>query len=189
MHLNYISFHNQFKLIRPPIFFIEDAIFDPNTYQMILALNRPAANWLEMKVNDFKVYYKGKRLQIKKVARVSERGDTYAISFLRKGKAQRKRLDFLFSNIEDLDKSSLAIIVNGMKDTEGNLIAERKTEFIDQFREFFTQKLVDDVNIAVPASTKVKKELSLGDSTQPKLDKSANKNFWMNTPLKTIPQE
>jgi len=141
MHLNYISFHNKFKLVRPPEFFIESATLDPNTYEMILTLNKPAVNWLSMKTNDFKVYYKGQRVKVKEVKRVGEIGNIYTLSFLRRGALQKKKLDFLFSKIEDLDKSSLNIIVKKMQDINGNLVAERKVEFIDQFREFFTQKV------------------------------------------------
>jgi len=186
MVLNYISFHNKFRLVRPAEFFIQSATFDTNTYQMILTLNNPAANWLSMKTADFEVYYKGQRVKIKEVKWVGEMGNIYAVYFLRKGILQRKKLDLLFSKIEDLDKSSLNIIVKRMKDAQGNLIAERKTEYIDQFREFFTQKIMARER-KIDIGMLVNKDVSLGDSLQPKLLQVKNENFWMNTPLKSIP--
>jgi hypothetical protein len=185
MFLNYISFHNKFRLVRPAEFFIQSATLDPNTYQMILTLNKPATNWLSMKTADFKVYYKGQRVKIKEVKRVGEMGNIYAVSFLRKGMLQQKKLDLLFSKIEDLDKSSLNIIVKRMKDAQGNLIAERKTEYIDQFREFFTQKIMARER-KIDIGLLVNKDVSLGDSLQPKLLQVKNENFWMNTPLRRL---
>jgi hypothetical protein len=186
MYLNYISFHNQFKLVRPPEFFIEDVIFDKNTLQMIMVLNKPAANWLQMDVKNFKVNYKGYRLKVDKVERVGYVGDTYALSFPRKGKLQRKRLNFLFSNIEDVDKASLVITVNKMVDTDGNLIAERKSELLDQFREFFTQKIIFGKNNDDDYMSYVNKKKSLGNPEQLKINTQIDEDFWMNTPLKKL---
>lgn len=183
MYLNYISFHNKFKLIRPPVFFIKDAIFDPNTYQMVMVLNKPAVNWLTLKPRDFNVYYEGHRLKIKKVVRMGEIGDTYVLSFSRDRKLQRKRLDILFSKIEDIDKSSLVIVIDKMVDKEGNLIGERKSELLDQFREFFTQKIILRNNIEVENTSLVNKTISLGHEKQPNIKVKID-DYWMNTPLK-----
>lgn len=188
MYLNYISFHNQFELIRPPEFFIEDVIFDPNTYQMTMVLNKPAVNWLKMNVKDFKVYYDGNRLGVDKVVRVGSIGNTYSLSFSRKGKRQRERLDFLFSKIEDIDKSSLVIVVNKMVDADGNLVGERKSEMLDQFREFFTQKIIPVKNIEVNSSFLVDKSASLGRQEQTIIQTKMDGEYWMNTPLKKVKQ-
>lgn len=188
MYLNYISFHNQFELIRPPEFFIEDVIFDPNTYQMTMVLNKPAVNWLKMNVKDFKVYYDGNRLGVDKVVRVGSIGNTYSLSFSRKGKRQRERLDFLFSKIEDIDKSSLVIVVNKMVDADGNLVGERKSEMLDQFREFFTQKIIPVKNIEENSSFLVDKSASLGRQEQTIIQTKMDGEYWMNTPLKKVKQ-
>jgi hypothetical protein len=189
MFLNYISFHNQFKLIRPPEFFIKEVILDPNTYQLIIVLNKPAVNWLGMKVSDFKVYYEGYRLRAKKVARVGDLGDTYALSFPKKGNRKGKPWDILFSKMEDLDKASLEIIVNRMLDAEGDLVGQRKTEYLDQFREFFTQKIISGASNIVDTTSFVDKKISLGDPLQPKIPVKMDEEFWMNTPLKDKKKE
>jgi len=187
MYLNYISFHNQFKLIRPPKFFIEEAIVDKITKQVTLVLNKPARNWLELKPKDFKVYYKGSRLRVKKVIRVGDTGDTYTLSFDKKGKPIRKRINLLISEEEDRKKASLAIIITKMVDAEGNLVAERKSETLDQFREFFTQKIILGRSNTDDYGTPINKTISLGHEGQPKILNEMELDFWMNTPLKSKP--
>ncbi len=187
MYLNYISFHNQFKLIRPPEFFIKEAALDKFKKQLTLILNKPAVNWLEMATNDFKVYYRNRRLKIKKVERVGDLGDRYTISFFKKTKAQRKRLKLLIDEKKDEEKASLAIVVNKMVDAEGNLLAQRKSELLDQFREFFTQKIILKGDKEFERVSYVNKKIALGDWEQPKMKAQTNEEFWMNTPLKSIP--
>ena len=74
-----------------------------------------------------------------------------------------------------------------MRDANGNALGERKSELINQFREFFTQKIDDTNKQLVPVPLLVKKKLSLGDTMQPKVEGIFNESIWMNTPLKTIP--
>ena len=187
MYLNYISFHNKFKLIRPPEFFIKETILDPNTKQMTLVLNKPANNWLEVEPRHFKIYYKKKRLKVKKVERIGEIGDTYVVSFSKKEKNQRQRLIQLFSKIEDTTKQTLVFVIKKMTDAEGNLIAERKTEIIDQFREFFTQEVVSGVKKELVTKQFLDKSKSLGNTNQPRLNFNIQQEYWMNTPLKESP--
>ena len=188
MYLNYISFHNKFKLIRPPEFFIKEAVLDSVKRDMILVLNKPARNWLELKPNDFKVFYQQKRLKIKKVTREGFVGDTYRLSFDRKRKAQRKRIKFLFSTIEDREKTSLTVDVDKMVDVDGNFLKERKSEILDQFREFFTQKIITRKKDESTKMLKVDKSLSLNDKKQLKLQAKMDEEYWMNTPLKKVSQ-
>lgn len=187
MYLNYISFHNQFKLIRPAEFFVAEIILDPNSQQVILNLNKPPANWLELNVRDFKLSYQGRRLRVREVKRLGETGNVYALSMDKRNRLQRKRLTQLFSKIEDEQKPSLSVVVDKMRDANGNALGERKSELINQFREFFTQKIDDTNKQLVPVPLLVKKKLSLGDTMQPKVQGIFNESIWMNTPLKTIP--
>ncbi len=188
MYLNYISFHNQFKLVRPPKFFIKEVIFENETKQMRMILNKPAANRMDLNFDDFKVFYENKWLKVKKVVRVNDVGDTFLLSFPRKSKQQRKRLDLIFSEIEDREKASLGIVVNKMVDAEGNFLAERKTELMDQFREFFTQKIIRVDEQSIQDSLLVKKKFSLGHPSQTKFQTEVDQEFWLNTPLKQIEQ-
>ena len=180
MYLNYISFHNQFKLVRPPKFFIKDVLLKSPQREMKVFLNRPAANW----PNDFVVQYQGKNLKIENILKIDPM--TLVIRFSEKNTKQQELINMLFSKVKDVKKPSLNISIPSLKDSEGNYLGERETEIFDQFREFFTQKVVpDEQDKGVSERFWVKKGFSLGNGIQPQLPKAANKVYWMNTPLKS----
>ncbi|MEM1259263.1 MAG: hypothetical protein AAGH81_12085 [Bacteroidota bacterium] len=81
----------------------------------------------------------------------------------------------------------LNIQVPELYDMEGNRLGERESENMDQFREFFTQKIIDGATITFPDSLSVKKTFSLGVREQPRLKQKLDENYWMNTPLKSKP--
>ncbi|KPM30691.1 Putative outer membrane protein [Croceitalea dokdonensis DOKDO 023] len=189
MYLNYISFHNNFKLVRPPEFYIKDAELNRLSKRLLVTLNRPAANWLTLKPSDFKVFYQNTRLWVTKVERIGTVGDTYALSFIRKERPPRKLLRILESEIKDPQKASFKVSVNKMMDAQGNFLEERKSELLDQFREFFTQKVIPTQPSGINANLQVNKTISLGSKDQPKLIMNLEDDFWMNTPLKSLPQE
>ena len=186
MYLNYISFHNQFKLVRPPKFSIENVIVNPTYRYLQVFLNKPPANWYDLKKNDFQVRYRGKLVKIESAYQTPGTRPNFIIRFPKKNPFQRKLLNLLFSKTEDVKKASLSIIVEDMVDASGNPLGERKSETMDQFREFFAQKILKD---SLDESSAVFKEFPLGHPKQPKLDRLLGKDFWMNTPLKNNPQQ
>ena len=149
---------------------------------MTLVLNKPAANWLQLSTKDFRIYYKKMRLRVKEVVRVGDIGDTYALSFSKKSKAQRSRIKQLISEEKDRQKASLEIIINTIADAQGNLLAQRKSEYIDQFREFFVQQVIPG-GIVLDDAQYVDKTISLSDGQQPRLSLEIIEDMWMNTPL------
>ncbi len=181
MYLNYISFHNQFKLVRPPTFFVKDVLLATKR-EMKVFLNTPAANW----PNDFSVKYQGKNLKIEGILKIDP--STFTIKFAENNQKQRELLNLLFSTIRDEEKRSLEIQIPQLRDKDGNRLGDRKFEIMDQFREFFTQKIVDTAAV-VPDSLRVKKTFSLGVPKQPRLKQQLEEDFWMNTPLKVNPQD
>ncbi|MEO0573457.1 MAG: carboxypeptidase-like regulatory domain-containing protein [Bacteroidota bacterium] len=183
MYLNYISFHNQFKLIRPAKFFIKDVLLVAANREMKVFLNTPAANW----PNDFSVKYQGKSLKIDGILKVDP--STFIIKFKEKKlPKQQELLQLLFSTKEDEKKRSLEIEIPQLIDGEGNRLGYRESEIMDQFREFFTQKVIDDNDgHHLQDSLLVKKTFSLGHPLQPQMEQVLDDDFWMNTPLKSKP--
>ncbi|MEM1259988.1 MAG: carboxypeptidase-like regulatory domain-containing protein, partial [Bacteroidota bacterium] len=157
MHLNYISFHNQFKLVRPPKFFIKEVDLIPAKGRMVMKvfLNKPPVNWPQ----DFSVRYQGQNL---KIDSVSVDTSAFTIKFKKKKlPKQQELLKLLFSAKQDEGKRSLKIEAPQLMDNEGNRLGYRESEIMDQFREFFTQKIIDNIPIIVPDSLLVKKTFSL----------------------------
>jgi hypothetical protein len=64
------------------------------------------------------------------------------------------------------------------------LINEQYAETINQFREFFTQKILTDSILSLPKEDLMFKDIPLHDSRQPINRKGDIGNYWMNTPLK-----
>jgi hypothetical protein len=181
MYLNYISFHNQFKLIRPPKFFIKEVILNAAKREMKVFLNKSPSNW----PNTFSVRYQGKSLKIEGVLKINP--TTILLRFPKYDQKRQDLLNLLFSKTEDKKKPSLDIAIKELIDKDGNRLGERQSEVMDQFREFFTQKIVKVDEMANQDSLLVRKKLSLGHPSQPKIQGRLNENFWMNTPLKTNP--
>lgn len=182
MYLNYISFHNQFKLIRPPKFFITNAIMDSSKKTIDLILNRPATNWPDLRLKDFTVLYQGKKLKIDGVSQMDP--SRYSIRFPKKNPKQQRQLNLLFSKLEDEGKASLQFHLDKMVDSEGNRLGARQSELLNQFREFFTQRVSKDEN-DIAERARIVKTKSLGDTLQPFVKIGSKKEFWMNTPLRS----
>ncbi|MEM1336876.1 MAG: carboxypeptidase-like regulatory domain-containing protein [Bacteroidota bacterium] len=188
MYLNYISFHNQFKLIRPPRFFIKDIAleFPPKNLRSLIKkrmkvmLNAPASNW----PTDVLVRYQGEPLKIEDS--FQQDSTSFTLEFAEKTQKQKALVNLLFSTEKDTMKRSLEIKVPQLIDEGGNRLGERESEIIDQFREFFTQRIIYDTTQVVPDSLLVKKKFSLGVREQPRLKQQFDEDFWMNTPLKVV---
>lgn len=180
MYLNYISFHNQFKLIRPPKFYIKDVFLNPSKREMKLFLNKPTANW----PNDFSVKYQGKNIKADYILKVDS--TALVIKFSNDYGKHESLIDLLFSEIKDEKKRSLDIKIRGLVDEQGNGLGERKSEIMNQFREFFTQKVFPEAPKYKNDSRLIKKPFPLGFPLQPKHDQDLNADYWMNTPLKSV---
>lgn len=183
MYLNYISFHNKFELVRPPKFFMKEIIPEWVTRELKIILNKPAKNWRSLKPNDFRVYYGSSRLKVDRMTQID--ATTYRLEFSKSTKSQRKKIRQFFREAKTEKKVPLLVEVNNMIDFEGSLLGEKKPESLDQFREFFTQKIVSAKNNEVDYELFVNKEIQLGNGEQPKIEVELNENFWMNTPLKS----
>ena len=184
MYLNYISFHNQFMIKRPPKFQIEEVTLDIASKHIEIKLNRPLANLDDLKLRDFKIYYLNKRVGIES-AKFHKSNNTLVLQVL-PSESKKKIIEKLFSTGFDKKKEEFSLQLNKLKDAEGNLLEMRKEEYLDQFREFFVQEIVAEREEVVADDHYLKLNRPLHDSTQYIYRESRSKDYWMNTPLKTI---
>ena len=187
MYLNYISFHNRFKLVRPPDFYLKNLIVNYDTRQVHLVLNKPAKNWYDLKSTDLKIYYGENRLKVDGLSQVGP--STYSFEFARNTKSQRKRLRQFFTESEMNTEGRLNVEIQNMIDFDGHVLGEENSELLNQFREFFTQKVIDGGANGIRNAQWVDKAVPLGHKEQPQIKAQMDEEFWMNTPLKTNPQE
>ncbi len=179
MYLNYISFHNQFKLIRPPTFFVKAVLPNTPKREIKIFLNKAAANW----PNHFTVKYRGNNLKITGIDKIDQ--STVVVRLPKNNAGQQKNTDLLFSELEDNKKTFFDFSIKELVDSEGNHLGQRKSELLDQFREFFTQRIFTDTKEARKDMLVLDKTQSLGLPTQPKLEVGKDTESWMNTPLKS----
>ncbi|NKI33044.1 carboxypeptidase-like regulatory domain-containing protein [Croceivirga thetidis] len=184
MYLNYISFHNQFQLVRPPKFAIIGAELDSVEKQLKVRLNKPIANWYDLEIKDFDVVHNGRKMQMKSALR---NGDSaFILTFALQNKNLQKQFDDLLTDLTENPRPSFVVQVKNMTDAEGNRLGERKSELLEQFREFFAQK-VETISGSQPNSAWVDKSKSLNHFNQPVLPKDVSlEGLWMNTPLKSV---
>jgi len=182
MFLNYISFHNKFSLKRPAQFRIQKLTLDKVSGVLGVELNKPAANYDNLKLSDIYLMYKGKQLKFKKIVAISNQIN------LKLSNSERQVLlrNELFA--DDAEKEKIILRISGLVDQEGNVLDERKTESLDQFREFFTQKILVEQKESISKNEIMLKKMPLYNKEQNMLGKGQNYNYWMNTPLKEIKQ-
>lgn len=183
MYLNYVSFQNGFELINPPVFKIERATLDQKQRQVEIYLNKPAANWEDLKYADFKLRYNGKDI---KLAQVIDRDKaTYLLKIDYDRTQQRALVNQLFSKTVDPEKTTLEIEIMGMRDEAGNLLGARKHEFAKQYREFFVQEILEKPkhNDSLDSNW-MHKNRPVFESAQPVTNDIESGRYWMNTPLK-----
>ena len=183
MYLNYISFHNKFRIRRPAFFRVERLILDKANGLLEIKLNKPAKNYNELKVSDFSLKFKGKNLRVERIIKAI--GDKITIKL----SSKISQVDFinqLFTNDSDLQKEKPFLQIKKLMDEESNLLNERQIESFDQFREFFTKKVLIDSIISSPKEDLMIKSIPLYDSRQPFYKKGDIGKYWMNTPLKKI---
>ena len=182
MFLNYISFHNKFSLKRPAQFRIQKLTLDKVNGVLGVEFNKPAANYDNLKLSDIYLMYKGKQLKFKKIVAIGNQIN------LKLSNSERQVLlrNELFA--DGAEKEKIILRISGLVDQEGNVLDERKTENLDQFREFFTQKILVEQKESIPKNEIMLKKMPLYNKEQNMLGKGQNYNYWMNTPLKEIKQ-
>lgn len=180
LYLNYISFQNAFRLIRPAPFRIKETEVNWTYKVIVLRLNHSPASPDKLNKYSFKVEYQDKKVPIKEIKYLPE--EKMVMLKVDMMKNRQKHLRMLFSREYDKEKKTLKIQNRKVKDSLGNLLEDRPVEFLDQYREFFTQQILP-LRSGVQPALKMNRELPLFDSRQPLFVRDSTAQYWMNTPL------
>lgn len=187
MFLNYISFHNNFRVSKPSPFYVEEVLinFPKRRFEVSFSLKPDEKNAQLWRNYNFKI--KGKKMDFERLVlfenkvflypkfnSIEETRDFEIISELSWGdKKDKKQLSEL-----------LKIKIDNISDQQGNFLNRRYYEDFNQYREFFVQKVKPIANQPMG--------VSFMDSRKPIFDDqpiSPPENFddyWMNTPLQKI---
>jgi hypothetical protein len=182
MFLNYISFYNKL-LIRRPKGFSSRFVLDLTDNIFKIRVSNIPNRLDKIKPSDFKIYYKEKRLPIKEFHFLEDER-TFILAPNWENDRTNDLLTEIFTKRKDLEISEIRYSYNGIKDTLGNKLDERKLEYIHQYREFFIQETLLDKGDKVRLEDLMIKSLPLESKEQPIRNQAMKNAYWMNTPLK-----
>ncbi|MEM1339885.1 MAG: carboxypeptidase-like regulatory domain-containing protein [Bacteroidota bacterium] len=187
MYLNYITFNNSFRLPEPPRFFAEELVVEIDKQQLRLKFNNPVDEQKASSISNYKLEFFGKPLPLKKA--VMDTSDPTSVLLLPKFTNERAKIDFYdyFQRNRGNKKAGKELFcqLSSITDTVGNLV-NKIYDYREyrQFREFFTQEVLQDFERPAPAFL-MNKNIPVFEG-QPALERDDIKNYWMNTPLKVI---
>lgn len=177
MYLNYISFRNNFRLTMPPKFAVDSIAADLKCGCFQVYFNKVPSRETALDLTNYKAILGGKPVKLTEARAVD-----YGSVLLYPPEDKRYLLRTLtrYSGKEvGADKASLT--VKGVQDGEGNFVDVPQKIDMLQFREFFTQKILEAGRIQ-PDSTYMYKERPVFKG-QPLSRPDEFKDYWMNTPL------
>ena len=176
MHLNYISFRNNFRLNLPPKFSIDSVVADLGRGCFQVYFNNVPTRKTALDLTNYKAVLAGKRIKLVEAEVVGNS----VVLFPPKDKRYLLRTLTRYSG-KEVGATKANLTVNGIQDGEGNLVNVPQKLDILQFREFFTQKILEDVRL-LPDSIYMFKERPIFKQ-QPVSSPDKFKEYWMNTPL------
>ncbi len=176
MHLNYISFRNNFRLNLPPKFSVDSVVADIGRGCFQVYFNNVPTMETALDLTNYKVVLAGKSINLVE----AEVLDNTVVLFPPKDK--RYLLKTLSKNSgKDISAEEANLTINGVQDGEGNLVDVYQKLDMLQFREFFTQQILEEVRL-LPDSIYMFKERPIF-MEQPVSRPDNFEEYWMNTPL------
>jgi hypothetical protein len=171
MYLNYMSFNNKFYVQEKEIFKQKEVVFNLTKKRFEIKFNRKI-DVETLKIENFKLNYKNKKIPISKLVVVDERN-----IFLNVAKINSNIKN---NNNDDDQSENLTIFIKNVKDIDGQKIYEQVKKPAYQFREFFVQEVFEEKELSSEIQV-IYKMRPLSESRINKLD-SIN-NYIINSPL------
>jgi hypothetical protein len=184
MYPNYISVHNAFK-VRRSYFQVEQIVFETNYKRFVIKTNHPPIFFVEQGSPNVVLKYKKKKIPIREMRNSQDGILVYPVE---------EDLNKLFGELklkeDSIDESIISDLFQfefkNIKDKDGNTLNDFVYEEYDQYREFFTQQVVKDSVTPTSKEFLMKKSKPIYKD-QPIFKPENFEDFWMNTPLKSIP--
>ena len=166
LYLNYISFRNHFRLTRPPKFTVDSVAADIGCGCFQVYFNKVPTHETALDLTNYDAELGGKRIKLVE-AQVM---DSSVVLFPPEDKRYL---------LKALTKYSGKDI--GVQDADGNLVDVAEKLDMLQFREFFTQQVLERENSQTDSIYMFKERPIFED--QPVSRPENFKEYWMNTPL------
>ncbi len=182
MFLNYISFHNVFKLTEPPKFRSEEFLVDLKKRCFVVKLSGAPEPISGQKKDNYTIKHNRKKVPISRILIGKREIYLYPQLAPENEVAMFKEISNATSIVAGVSEL-LSIEVKNIIDTEGNVLNRPTYSLFDQFREYFVQQVKPYATGPVD-SLYMKKDMPIFRG-QPLVKPDNFSDFWMNTPLKT----
>jgi len=200
MYLNYISFHNTFRLAKPPKFVIKDLSVLPDRGVFVLRFNNALA-YVGTRFEDdvvsrgeakadrkfwYKFKYKDKKIKFRNI-QIANDSTVYLYP-----KMDSIPLNTMMRELVAMDREKIDIgivlkfTVSGLQDVDGNSLNTSEYKNYNQFREYFVQE-VDNLP-QLPADSLLMDKRKPIFERQPIYPPPDFEEYWMNTPLQKSEQ-
>ena len=195
MFLNFISFHNKFKVVQPPKFKLKnvDINFQGNTLEknnlkideqsFILTFDNDLDVASSEYLRNRKISFKNQKIKIKRVLILGNQMVIYPNLESVKSKKIFEKIEISAKN-KRLTIDLFDFNIHDLKDVDGNKLDVWTEKGFDQFREFFVQETIFKPPV-IEAELFMKKDRPIFDN-QPMSKPEDFKDYWMNTPLPNI---
>ena len=180
MYLNYITFNNFFEATNGNYFKIDKTTFNAKQNTFNISFNRPInLTSLEPFRRNFKIYYKGEKLNVIDVNSFGTDSRTVTVYI---DDESIKKIDFEKEKGNKNYGTNFTFDISNIKDINGFKLDERASIKMNQYREFFVQEVIENKRLPIQKDF-IDKSLPLPKSLITPLE--LDNNYWMNTPLKS----
>lgn len=176
LYLNYISFRNYFRLTRPPKFKVDSVAADIGCGCFQVYFNKVPTSETALALTNYDAELGGKRIKLVEAQVV----DSSVVLFPPEDKRYLLKALTKYSGNE-IGAEEASLKITGVQDADGNFVDVSEKLDMLQFREFFTQQILEGAKLS-PDSIYMFKERPIFED-QPISRPENFKVYWMNTPL------
>jgi hypothetical protein len=176
MFLNYISFRNNFKLAMPPKFAVDSVAADIGCGCFRVYFNNIPSSKTALNLSHYKAVLQGKNVKLAEAIVV----DSSVVLYLPPNRRHLLKTLTKYSG-KEVGGEEAKLSITGVQDTDGNLADVSEKLDILQFREFFTQQILEKPQLQADSLYMLRQRPIFKD--QPIARPDNFEEYWMNTPL------
>ena len=178
MYLNYLSFSNRFVVRLPPAFMLKDITIDTINKLTWLEFNNPVNVSSTLDKEHYEIFFKKKKVAFELLTGHGEDDKVFIKPIFNSEKDETA----YFANDRKAFKKHMVYKVKGLMDVYGNMLGHSEQKEYLQYREFFTQRILQG-NESSENGVPMDKERPLFDHVVTDESVEAVQEYWMNTPL------